>query len=167
LPEGVLRDADPAGLGDALEPSGDIDAIAVDVAVLDNDVAEVHPDPEGDASILRCLGITFGHLPLHGNCAGNGLDHARELDQDPIAGGLDDASAMLTDFRIDQLAPMRLQPREGIFLVGAHEPAVARHVRGENGRQPAFGAFRGQSGPPRTAWAEELPALLSILPPKG
>ena len=126
----------------------------MDVAVLDDDVAEVHADAEGDTSILRCPGIAFGHLALHGNRTGDGLDHARELDQNAIAGGLDDAPAMLADFRIDQLAPMRLEPREGIFLVGAHQPAVTRHVGGENGRQPAFGAFPGQSGAPRTAWAE-------------
>ena len=129
--------------------------------------ADVNPHAELDA-LRRWHGLVAGrHLALHVDRATHRVDNASELDQEAVAGGLDDASAMLTDFRIDQLAPMRLEPREGIFLVGAHEPAVARHVRGENGRQPAFGAFRGQSGLPRTAWAEELSALLSILPPKG
>ena len=61
---------------------------------------------------------------------------------------------MFLDFGIRQLAPKRLQPREGIFLVGAHKPAVPRDIGGENGGQPAFNAFRGQSGAPPTAWAE-------------
>ena len=124
----------------------------MDVAVLDDDVTEVHADPEYDPAFLRRPRIAFGHLPLHGNRAGDGLDHARELDQNAVAGGLNDAAAVLGDLGIDQCGAMRLEPREGVFLVGAHEPAVTRHVRGENRRQPAFGAFRGQSGPPRTAW---------------
>ena len=36
---------------------------------------------------------------------------------------------------------MRLQRAERAFLVGAHEPAVAHDIGGENGRQPAFPAF--------------------------
>ena len=61
LAEGVLRDADAAGFGDPFESCRDVDAIAVDVAVFDNDVAEVHSDPEGDPLFFRCPGIAFGH----------------------------------------------------------------------------------------------------------
>ena len=120
----------------------------MDVAVLDDDVTEVHADPEYDPAFLRRPRIAFGHLPLHGNRAGDGLDHARELDQNAVAGGLNDAPAMLVDFGIDQLASMRPEPRERVFFVGPHEPAVARDVRGENGGQPPFDSFRGQNGAP-------------------
>jgi len=138
LAERVFRDTDAAGLGDALEPRRDIDAVTVDVSVLDDDVAEVDADPEGDPLFLECPGIAFGHSSLYGNRASDGFDHARELDQNAVAGGLNDAAAVLGDLGIDQCGAMRLEPREGIFLVGAHEPAVTRHVRGENGGQPAF-----------------------------
>jgi hypothetical protein len=53
---------------------------------------------------------------------------------------------MLGDLGINQFAPVRLQPRESPFLVGTHEPAVTRDIRGKNGGQLAFSAFRGQSG---------------------
>ena len=55
---------------------------------------------------------------------------------------------MFLNFGVDQFAPMRLHLREGAFLVGTHEAAVPRDVRGENGGQPAFDAFGGQSGAP-------------------
>ena len=55
---------------------------------------------------------------------------------------------MFLNFGIGQLAPKRLQSHEGPFLVGAHEPAVTGDVRGEDGGQLAFDAFRGQSGLP-------------------
>jgi hypothetical protein len=81
----------------------------VDVAVLDNDVAEVHSDPEGDPLFFRCPGIAFGHPSLHGNCAGDGLNHARELDQQAVAGGLDDAAPMLGYFGIGEVTANRPQ----------------------------------------------------------
>ena len=53
---------------------------------------------------------------------------------------------MLGDLGINQFEPMHLEPRKGPFLVGTHEPAVTRDIRGENGGQLAFNAFRGQGG---------------------
>ena len=43
------RDADAAGLGERFEASGDVDAVAEDVAVLDDDVTLVDADAELDA----------------------------------------------------------------------------------------------------------------------
>ena len=55
--------------------------------------------------------------------------------EQPIADGLDDASAMLGDPGIDQFAVHHLQPSERTPLVGLHQPAVAdgagRADRGE------------------------------------
>ncbi len=39
------------GLGKRLEPGGDVDAIAEDIAVLDYDVAEIDPDAHRDAAL--------------------------------------------------------------------------------------------------------------------
>src|ERR1700738_2858634 len=55
---------------------------------------------------------------------------------------------MLGNLRIDQFAAMRPQPCQRPFLVRAHEPAVTGDIRGKNGGQLAFDAFRGQSGLP-------------------
>jgi hypothetical protein len=41
-------DANPAGLGERLEPRGDVDAVAVDVVALDNDIAEIDADAQHD-----------------------------------------------------------------------------------------------------------------------
>jgi hypothetical protein len=58
---------------------------------------------------------------------------------------------MFLDFGVGQLAPKRLQRGKRPFLIGTHEPAVTRDIRGENGGQPAFDAARGQSGAPIAA----------------
>ena len=88
LTEGVFRDADAVRLGDSLQPRCDVDAVALDVALLNNDVAEIHTNPECDPLFLWCPGIALDHPLLHGNRAGDGLDHARELDQNAVAGRL-------------------------------------------------------------------------------
>ena len=44
---------DAARLGDALDARRDVDAIAIDVVVLEDDVAEIDADAELDAAVLR------------------------------------------------------------------------------------------------------------------
>src|SRR5437016_3997561 len=43
------RDADPAGLRDPLQPRGDVDAVAVNVAIFEDHVTRVDADAELDA----------------------------------------------------------------------------------------------------------------------
>jgi hypothetical protein len=50
------------------------------------------------------------------------------------------------------------------LLVRAHQARVAYHIRGENGGQLAFDAFRGQSGAPQTRGPKRSSALGRILP---
>jgi hypothetical protein len=118
------------------------------ISTLDDDVAKVDADPKCDPLLLWCPGIARCHSLLHGESAGDGLDHAGEFYEDPVAGRLDDASAMFADFGVDQFAAMRVQLGESTFLVGTHQPAISRDVRGENGGQPAFDALPDQSGAP-------------------
>ena len=132
------RDADAAGLGEAFEPGGDIDPVAEDVAVLDDDVALVDADAELEALFRRGRGVAFGHraLPLGG--AAQRVDDAGELDEEPVAGGFDDAPLMLGDARVDQFAPQRLERRQRPFLVLPDEPRIAGDIGGEDRRQPPF-----------------------------
>jgi hypothetical protein len=53
-------------------------------------------------------GVALGRCLLHFDRAANRIDDAGELDQQPVAGGLDDAALMLDDFRIEKLAAQRL-----------------------------------------------------------
>ena len=78
---GVLGKTDRAGLGDAFEPRGDIDAVAhqIAVALLDH-VAEMNADAELDAPIRRHAGVALDHAALHFDRAAHGVDHAAELD---------------------------------------------------------------------------------------
>src|SRR5262245_50344790 len=55
-----------------------------------------------------------------------------------IARGLDEPPVVLGDLRLDQLAPVRPQPRDRALLVGPDEPRVTRDVRCENGGEPTL-----------------------------
>ena len=120
---GVLGQADRAGLGDALQSRGDIDAVAhqVAVALLDH-VAEMDADPKFDALVRRDASVALDHRPLDLNGAVHRVDDAPELDNCAVAGALDDAAVMHGDGRIDQVASQRPQPRQNPVLVGSGKP---------------------------------------------
>src|SRR5215472_868095 len=102
----------PPGFSQGFEAGGNIDTIAEDVAVLDDDVADINAYAPGNAGARR-------HLPLPGRGATQRVDNARELDEEPVAGGLDQPAAMAGDQRIDKLSAQRSEPGECAFLVGA------------------------------------------------
>ena len=128
----------PPGSANAFEPGGDVDAVAVDVVVVADDVAEIDADAELDAPLGRHIGIALGHLALHLDRAAHRIDDAGEFDQHAVAGGFDDAAAMLRDLGIDEFAPDRLQRRERAFLVVAHQPRIAGDIGRQNRRQSPF-----------------------------
>jgi hypothetical protein len=61
---GRRRNADATGFGDALQPSCDVDAITENIIPLNEDVAEVDPDPKQHTPVLRDALIALGHHPL-------------------------------------------------------------------------------------------------------
>ena len=116
------RDAEAAGLGQRFQSCSDVDAVAVDVAAIGNDVAEVDPDAEGDAFVLGCLGVAVDHRPLDLDRTPDRIHDARKFHQHAVAGRLDDAPAVLPDLRVDKLAAMLLQAVESALLVRPHQP---------------------------------------------
>src|SRR6266852_1446279 len=132
-----IRDADTAGFGEALEAGGDVDAVAVDLLAVDHHVAEVHADAKLHPALgwqIRVLGLERG-LDLHG--AFDRIHDAGELGKYAVAGGIDEASMMLLDERIDQLA-MGRQGAESRFHVLPHEAAAAEDVGTAYGGELTF-----------------------------
>jgi hypothetical protein len=105
LPISVLRQANPARLTNPLQPGGDVDAVAHQIAVrlLDN-VAEMNADAKLDATFRRQSGVALDHAALHLEGAAHGVDHAAELDDDSIARALDDTAVMSSDGGINEVA---------------------------------------------------------------
>ena len=102
-------DADPAGLGQRLQPRGDIDAIAVDVVAFNDDIAKIDADSQHDGR-LRALCIRRRSAgALHRKCAIHGVDHAAELDDRAIADQLHHAAVMGGDGRVENGFSMLFQ----------------------------------------------------------
>ncbi len=148
LAKSVFRDADAAGFGDALEPCGDIDAVAEDIVPLDQYVAAMDADAPFHAAFGGYARIALRRQLLQCQGALHGADHRAELDQHAVAGGLDDPPAMMGDERIGGSA-MLAQCLCGARFVEPHQPAVAGHIGGENSGETAYSGDFGHWFPLR------------------
>src|SRR3984957_4398627 len=104
VPDLIVRgagDAHPARLTEGLQAGGDVHAVAEDVVAFDDDVANVDPDAEDDAVRLGDDSIAGDHAALDHDRTTDGVDDAREFDERPIAGGLDDAAVVSRDRWVD------------------------------------------------------------------
>jgi hypothetical protein len=81
LVQGPLGEANPAGFGKPLQASRDVDPVAIDVFDLNNDIAQMHPDPEVNTALLGYIGVAFGRAPLDGERAFDPVNHTGELDE--------------------------------------------------------------------------------------
>src|SRR5271170_41105 len=129
LPIGLFGKADRAGPCDPLQPCGDIDPVAHEIAVaLLDHIAEVNTDPEFDAALGRQARVAFNKAVLHLDGAPHRVDDTAELDEVAVAGALDDAPMMRGNGWIDQITPQAPKPRQSAILVRAREPAVADNI---------------------------------------
>ncbi len=147
LAVGVLGKTNRARRADALQPRGDVDAVAHQVAVaLLDDVAQMNADAELDAALGRQSGVALDEAVLHLDRAAHRVDHAAKLDQAPVAGALDDPPAMGGDGGVDQVASQAPKAREGAILVRSREPAIADDIGDQDRRN--FPGLAHSSGNP-------------------
>ena len=112
-----IGDEHPAGNGQGFDPRRDVDAVAIEIVALDDHVAEIDADAQFDAVVGPDTRVPLGHRLLHRDRAADRIDDAGEFHQQAVAGGLDDAAAVLADLRIEDLAAQRFEAFERAFLV--------------------------------------------------
>jgi len=99
------RQTNPARFANALEPRGDVNPVAHEIAVaLLDHVAEMNADPKLDALVGADPGVAIDHRTLNLDREAHGVDYAAELDKNAIPGALDNAAVVHGDGRIDQIA---------------------------------------------------------------
>src|ERR1700728_2580517 len=113
--------ADAARLGERLQAGGDVDAVAVDVVALDDDVSQIDADPDHDFRLGRDLLLCRAGA-LHRERAVHRVDDASEFDDGAVTDQLHDAAVMGGDGRVEYGFPVPLQRRERRALVGPHHP---------------------------------------------
>ena len=82
------------------------------------------------------LALAFASRSCVSTAQLHGIHRARELGQHAIAGGVDDAAAVLGDDAVHDLPPLG-QAAERADLIQSHQPSVARHVRRQYGSELA------------------------------
>jgi hypothetical protein len=86
------------------------------------------PVCEFDPLDLRHVGISFSHAALNFDGASHGVDDAGELNESTVPGILDDASAMLSDYRIEKRLSKSFQLRQvpsSSIPIKRQEPATS------------------------------------------
>jgi len=125
------------GSAQAFEANRDVDTVAEDVPVLDDDVAHIYADPKVDGLVGWYNHIPLGPMRLYLGGAAERIYHTAELDEEAVTHRLDEPAVMRGDRRIDQLGPDRRGLSESAALVLSHQPRIARDIGGEDRRETA------------------------------
>src|SRR5829696_6500474 len=115
-------------------PSGNVHTVAENVIAIDDDVADVDAEPILDALLRRQNARR--ETSLHRDRTADRVDHAHKLDENPIAGRLDHATAVCSQLGIDALSPQRTQSVERALLVAFDKATVFRNIADQNSGQP-------------------------------
>ena len=152
-------DTDAAGLGQTFEPRRHVDAVAIDVVTIDDDIADIDAVAEDQSLVLGTIGVPARYCRLHFGRKLHRFDGAGELHQHAVAGRLDHAPAMFGNHGIDQLAAQCVELGERPLLVGLHQPRVAGQIGREDGGQSTLNALVGhpRGCPSRRAyWSDTM-----------
>jgi hypothetical protein len=103
---------------------------------MDN-VAEIDADAQKHPTLGRNIEVALRHALLNGNRAFDRAHGAGELRHDAVARDVYYSAAVLGDEREDHRL-VRFEIAHRLFFVAPHEARVARHVRGQDGRETAL-----------------------------
>ena len=117
LPVSVVGNADTARFCDPFETHRNIDPITEDIVLFDDNITDMNADAKFDPLDLRHIDILFCHAALDFIGTSHGVDHAGELNESAVPGILDDASAMLSDFRIEKRLSESFQLLQRAFFI--------------------------------------------------
>src|SRR5262249_48300787 len=129
---GAARNQDATWFGNPFQAGRDVDAVAVEIAAFDHDVAQVDSNTQHYPSILRPPRIGGFHPLLQDARAFDRIYGAGKFDQCAVAHELDDPPVMLVYQRLEDFRSARPEYGQRSRLVRLHEPAVTNHIRGQN-----------------------------------
>ena len=138
--------------GETLQAGGDVDPFAEQVRAVNNDVPNVHADAEAHWFRVAGAGLFRSDGILHRDRAADSIDCTREVGDDAIASGVENAAAISCDQPIDD-EPTRLEPGKRADFIKRHKSAVTGNISGEDrGQLPFNGRSRHGSFLPREVY---------------
>src|SRR4051794_37463758 len=93
----IPETATPPGRSDALQPRCDVDAVAKNIVVLNDDIAKIDAEAKLDPLVVRYAVVARRHVALNVCGAGDGIHDARELYEHAVAGELYDTALKFAD----------------------------------------------------------------------
>jgi hypothetical protein len=109
LCEGAAGDVDRARLSDAFQPRRDVHTVSQDVVPVDDNLVKIDSNAELDSLIARDIPVAIGYPALNCSSRFDCRDDAWKLDEDAVAGRLDDSPTMFGDFGIYDFLAMPLE----------------------------------------------------------
>jgi hypothetical protein len=144
-------------LRDALQPRGDIDAVAEQIAVgLRHHVADVDADPEFDPFVRVDAGVQRDHAALDIQGAASRVDNAAELDQQTIAHGFENPTAIRGDGGVNPVCAQFGEAARGPVFVKPGQTREANDVGGKDRSQLTVDPFRRHSIPTKPPRCRKL-----------
>ena len=144
-PMSVIGDAHAARLGYPFEPRRDVDAVAEDVVIVDDDVADVDTDPEFDPDILRYVWLFCPAMPrwisIAQRAASTALANSTSMPS-PVVFTMRPRCAAIAGSTSVFRSLLRLGQRA--FFVDPHQAAVPGDIRHQHSYQSPFYPFAGQ-----------------------
>ena len=98
----VVGNANTAGLSNSFEPRCDVDPIAEDVVLVENDITDVNADPKLNSGVLRDVGVLLNHASLNFNGTAHRIYCAGKLDEHSVASRFNDTTPMSGYCGIDE-----------------------------------------------------------------
>jgi len=135
LPASIIGNVDAARFRDSFDTHGNIDRVTKDIIAFYDNITDVNADTKFDPFVLRHIYILFGHATLDFVCTSHRINHAGELNERAVTGILDNASAILGDFGIEEDLPESFQLLQGPFFVDPYQAARACDIRRQYCRQ--------------------------------
>jgi hypothetical protein len=131
-----------AWIGQGADPGCHIHAIAVNVMLFHDHVAQMNADAKDKSPARRILRRDPRHAGLELHAASYGRYRAAELGQEAIARAFHDAAAMLLHGWFNHLCHDPDKAGMRTLLVGMHQPRVARDIGRDDGSKTARGHVR-------------------------
>ena len=127
----------PAGFGQPFEPGSNIDAIAVNVIVLDDNIARIDADTQLQLAVAGGI-IVGGQTALDIDGAIHRVDGAVELNEESVALAAEKSTLVQRDSWFDHGFDAIGKPDVCALLVDAHQTAIADDIGEKNRRKLPF-----------------------------
>jgi hypothetical protein len=134
----LARHPDAARFRELLESRCDVDAFAVAILSLHNDLAQIDADPDLDARIVGQRSVAFGKTTLQGHGAFHSVHYTAKFGQETVTHQLEDTPTALFNLRLEQFFLFGTNTLERGRLVAFHHGGIANDIGGENGGKLAF-----------------------------